>query len=171
MRRKAAATKKSFTPCIKSRAAKKSPKCVAGSASASRRFYRWKKQFSGLGLQELRELRSLRHENTKLKQVVADLTFDRHILQEIVRKVVKPRPRCTLAEWAQATYRLSQRRRRGSFPCEMARCGMSNALRQVLTSLNSKTNATRSSAWILADFRKARSLAGSSGAQYILNRR
>jgi putative transposase len=49
-------------------------------------FYRWKKQFTGLGLQELRELRSLRHENSKLKQVVADLTLDRHILQEIVRK-------------------------------------------------------------------------------------
>ena len=49
-------------------------------------FYRWKKQFTGLGLQELRELRSLRHENAKLKQVVADLTLDRHILQEIVRK-------------------------------------------------------------------------------------
>ena len=49
-------------------------------------FYRWKKQFAGLGLQELRELRSLRHENAKLKQVVADLTLDRHILQEIVRK-------------------------------------------------------------------------------------
>ena len=38
------------------------------------------------GLSELRELRSLRHENSKLKQVVADLTLDRHILQEIVRK-------------------------------------------------------------------------------------
>jgi putative transposase len=49
-------------------------------------FYRWKKQFTGLGLQELRELRSLRHENSKLKQVVADLTLDRPILQEIVRK-------------------------------------------------------------------------------------
>ncbi len=54
-------------------------------ASASRR-YRWRKQFTGLGLLELRELRSLRHENSKLKQVVADLTLDRHILQEIVRK-------------------------------------------------------------------------------------
>lgn len=31
-------------------------------------FYRWKKQFAGLGLSELRELRSLRHENSKLKQ-------------------------------------------------------------------------------------------------------
>ena len=49
-------------------------------------FYRWKKQFAGVGLQELRELRSLRHENSKLKQLVADLTVDRHILPEIVRK-------------------------------------------------------------------------------------
>ena len=49
-------------------------------------FYRWKKQFAVLGVQELRELRSLRDENRKLKQVVADLTLDRHILQEIVRK-------------------------------------------------------------------------------------
>jgi putative transposase len=49
-------------------------------------FYRWKKQFSGLGLQEVRELRMLRQENNQLKRVVADLTLDRHILQEIVRK-------------------------------------------------------------------------------------
>src|SRR5215831_1400458 len=49
-------------------------------------FYRWKKQFAGLGVHELRELRSLRDQNRKLKQVVADLTLDRHILQEIVRK-------------------------------------------------------------------------------------
>jgi putative transposase len=53
---------------------------------AEQTFYRWKKQFAGLGLQEIRELRPLRHENAKLKQLVADLTLDRHILQEIVRK-------------------------------------------------------------------------------------
>jgi putative transposase len=41
-------------------------------------FYRWKKQFAGLGLSEQRELRSLRHENGKLKQLVADLTLDHH---------------------------------------------------------------------------------------------
>ena len=46
-------------------------------------FYRWKKQFAGLGPSGLR---SLRHENGKLKQGVADLTLDRHLLQEIVRK-------------------------------------------------------------------------------------
>ena len=51
-------------------------------------FYRWKKQFAGLGLSEIRELRSLRHENAKLKQLVADLTLDRHILREIVRRKI-----------------------------------------------------------------------------------
>ena len=49
-------------------------------------FYLWKKKYSGLGLSELRELRRLREENGKLKRLVADLSLDRHILQEIVAK-------------------------------------------------------------------------------------
>ena len=49
-------------------------------------FYLWKKKYAGLGLQELRELRQLRDENGKLKRLVADLSLDRHILQEIVAK-------------------------------------------------------------------------------------
>jgi hypothetical protein len=43
----------------------------------------------GLGLSELRELRQLREENGKLKRLVADLSLDRHILQEIVQKSCK----------------------------------------------------------------------------------
>lgn len=49
-------------------------------------YYIWKKKYSGLGLSELRELRQLRDENAKLKRLVADLSLDRHMLQEIVRK-------------------------------------------------------------------------------------
>ena len=49
-------------------------------------YYIWKKKYSGLGLNELRELRQLREENSKLKRLVADLSLDRHILQEIVQK-------------------------------------------------------------------------------------
>lgn len=49
-------------------------------------FYLWKKQYAGLGLAELRELRQLREENGRLKRLVADLTLDRQILQEIVAK-------------------------------------------------------------------------------------
>ena len=49
-------------------------------------FYVWKKKYGGLSLTELRELRQLRDENSKLKRLVADLTLDRHVLQEIVKK-------------------------------------------------------------------------------------
>lgn len=49
-------------------------------------FYSWKKKYAGLGLSELRELRQLREENAKLKRLVADLSLDRHVLQEIVAK-------------------------------------------------------------------------------------
>lgn len=52
-------------------------------------FYIWKKKYAGLGLSELRELRQLREENSKLKHLVADLSLDRHILQEIVQKSSK----------------------------------------------------------------------------------
>jgi putative transposase len=49
-------------------------------------FYICKKKYAGLGLSELRELRQLREENGKLKRLVADLSLDRHILQDIVQK-------------------------------------------------------------------------------------
>jgi len=49
-------------------------------------FYGWKRKYAGLGLSERRKLRQLREENAKLKRLVADLSLDRHMLQEIVRK-------------------------------------------------------------------------------------
>jgi putative transposase len=49
-------------------------------------FYRWKKQFAGMGIAELRRLRRLEDENRQLKQLVADLTLDKHMLQEVIRK-------------------------------------------------------------------------------------
>lgn len=49
-------------------------------------FYRWKKKFAGMGVAELRRLRQLEEENRQLKQLVADLTLDRHMLQEVIRK-------------------------------------------------------------------------------------
>jgi len=51
-------------------------------------FYVWKKRFGHMGVAEVRELRQLREENSKLKRLVADLTLDKHILTEIVRKKV-----------------------------------------------------------------------------------
>jgi putative transposase len=49
-------------------------------------FCRWKKRYGSLGVPEIRELRSLRDQDTKLKQLVADLNLDKHILQETLRK-------------------------------------------------------------------------------------
>jgi putative transposase len=49
-------------------------------------FYSWKKQYAGVGVSELRELRQLQEENGKLKRLVADLALDKHILQEVVAK-------------------------------------------------------------------------------------
>jgi len=53
---------------------------------AEQTFCRWKKRFAGLGVAELHRLRQLEDENRKLKQLVADLTLDKHILQEVLRK-------------------------------------------------------------------------------------
>ncbi len=51
-------------------------------------FYRWKANYGGLGVSELRELRQLRDENSRLKRLVADLSLDKHILQEVLSKKV-----------------------------------------------------------------------------------
>jgi len=51
-------------------------------------FYRWKAAYGGLGVSELRELRQLRDENNRLKRLVADLSLDKHILQEVLSKKV-----------------------------------------------------------------------------------
>ena len=49
-------------------------------------FYRWEAKFGQMGVTELRKLRQLEEENRKLKQLVADLSLDKHMLQEVVRK-------------------------------------------------------------------------------------
>ena len=49
-------------------------------------FYRWKKVYGGLGVGELRRVKQLEDENRKLKQLVADLSLDKHILQEVLSK-------------------------------------------------------------------------------------
>ena len=48
--------------------------------------HRWKKQYAGMGVSELRRLKQLEDENSSLRKLVADLSLDKHILQEIVSK-------------------------------------------------------------------------------------
>jgi putative transposase len=49
-------------------------------------YYRWKKKYGGLGVSELRELKAIREENRRLKTLVADLSLDKTILQEVLKK-------------------------------------------------------------------------------------
>ena len=49
-------------------------------------FYNWKKKYGGLGTTELRRLRQLEDENYWLKKLVADLSLDKHMLQEVRKK-------------------------------------------------------------------------------------
>lgn len=49
-------------------------------------YYTWKKKYAELGVSEIKRLRMLEEENARLKRIVADLTLDKQILQEVVRK-------------------------------------------------------------------------------------
>jgi putative transposase len=48
--------------------------------------YRWKKQFTGLEIDQVRQLKQLQDENGRLKKLVAELTLDRAMLQDVPRK-------------------------------------------------------------------------------------
>ena len=49
-------------------------------------FYRWKKRFAGMGVAEVRRLRVLEEKNRKLRLLVADLSLDKQMLQDVLRK-------------------------------------------------------------------------------------
>lgn len=49
-------------------------------------FYNWKKKFGGMGVTKLRRLRQLEEENQRLKRLVADLSLDKEMLQEVIKK-------------------------------------------------------------------------------------
>jgi putative transposase len=49
-------------------------------------FYRWKKKFAGMGVGEVRRMRQLEEENRKLRQLVADLSLDKRMLQDVLSK-------------------------------------------------------------------------------------
>lgn len=53
---------------------------------AEQTFCRWKKKYAGMGVSEVRKLRILEEENKKLKRLVADLSLDKQMLQDVLRK-------------------------------------------------------------------------------------
>ena len=51
-------------------------------------FYKWRSKYGGMDVNEARRLRSLEEENSRLKRLVADLSLDKHMLSEALRKKV-----------------------------------------------------------------------------------
>jgi len=49
-------------------------------------FHNWKKKYAGLGIAELKKLKELQEENQRLKQIVADLSLDKQMLQDVLKK-------------------------------------------------------------------------------------
>lgn len=49
-------------------------------------YHRWRKKYAGMGVSELRRLKQLEDENASLKRLVADLSLDKHMLQEVLSK-------------------------------------------------------------------------------------
>ena len=49
-------------------------------------FYRWKRKYQGMGIAELRRLKQLEKENRELKKLVADLSLDKQMLQDVLKK-------------------------------------------------------------------------------------
>jgi len=54
-------------------------------------FYTWRKKYAGMGVAEIRIVKQLEEENRRLKNLVADLTLDKHMLQEVLRKKTEAR--------------------------------------------------------------------------------
>jgi putative transposase len=73
--------------------------------------YRWKKQYAGMQSDQVRELKQLQDENARLKRVVAELTLDKAILQDVVSKTMaRPALRHCAVDYAVRRYGISQRR-------------------------------------------------------------
>lgn len=49
-------------------------------------YYRWRKKYAGLMSSELRRLKQLEEENSRLKRMVADLSLDKEMLQDVIRR-------------------------------------------------------------------------------------
>jgi len=49
-------------------------------------FYNWKKKYGGLSVTEVRRLKQLEDENARLKKIVADLSLDKEMLQDVLKK-------------------------------------------------------------------------------------
>lgn len=73
-------------------------------------FYCWKRVYVGMGVFEIRQLKQLEDENTKLKRLVADLRLDKTMLEDPKKKAVKPARCRELVRHLEMAYAVSERR-------------------------------------------------------------
>lgn len=62
------------------------PEVIRKMGICEQTFYRWKRLYGGLGPSEVRRLKMLEDENRRLKQMVADLSLDKHMLQDVLSR-------------------------------------------------------------------------------------
>ena len=84
-------------------------------------FYAWKKKYGGIGVTELRRLCQLEDENRKLKQLLADLSLDKVMLQDVLKKALRPTQRKELVGHLIERYRISIKR--ACLVCQQSRAG------------------------------------------------
>ncbi|MEI6100425.1 MAG: IS3 family transposase [Eubacteriales bacterium] len=74
-------------------------------------FYRWKKKYTGMMPSDMKRLKQLEEENAKLKKLVAELSLDKLMLQDVLnKKVLRPVHRKEMATYLQQGYQISERR-------------------------------------------------------------
>ena len=56
-------------------------------------YFNWRKKYAGLMPSEMKRLRELEEENSRLKKIVADLSLDREMLQDVIKRNVWSAPR------------------------------------------------------------------------------
>ena len=83
--------------------------------------YAWKKKYGGIGVTELRRLCQLEDENRKLKQLLADLSLDKVMLQDVLKKALRPTQRKELVGHLIERYRLSIKS--DCLVCQQSRAG------------------------------------------------
>ena len=72
-------------------------------------FYRWRKEYGGLRLEQAKRMKDLEKENGRLKRLVADLSLEKQVLRTSPRETCKPRSASAGGRRARAKYRLSER--------------------------------------------------------------
>ena len=84
-----------------------------------RTFYNWRKKYNGLTPSQMKRLRLLEEENGKLKKIVADLSLNKAMLQDVLRrKCLKPAWKGELVDHARSTWRVCIRRACRALPVD-----------------------------------------------------